>query len=126
MTPGPCVRRHVKATIVTPAGRRFIGTNFCLTPQTVCPRGDMPTGVGYELCTSVCHQPGHAEVMALSSACSADLTGAVCYVEGHDYACEDCLKRLRKALVFRVLFCPPPNSFDHSGMDSMLGSIGPR
>lgn len=86
---GPCVKQVVTATIVAEDGRRFVGTNHCLNAQTVCPRADMPTGVGHELCRDVCQQPAHAEVNAIAEAGDA-ACGAVLYLEGHTYACEPC------------------------------------
>jgi deoxycytidylate deaminase len=49
----------------------------------------MPSGVGYELCKSVCQQEGHAEENALSFA-GDKAKGATLYVEGHTYACGNC------------------------------------
>lgn len=124
MPSGPCARRVVIATIVTLAGKRYAGSNRCNTPQPVCPRGNMPTGVGYELCKSVCNQAGHAEAMALVSACSADLRGATCYVEGHTFACANCLKLLRAADITKVVFGPPPNALGQPGVRSKFESWG--
>ena len=56
---GPCVKQQVRAYVVTRYGDIFVGTNHCVAPQQTCPRADMPTGVGYELCRSVCQQPAH-------------------------------------------------------------------
>lgn len=41
---GPCVKQRVTATIVTAAGLRFAGTNYCRNAQVTCPRAGMPTG----------------------------------------------------------------------------------
>lgn len=49
----------------------------------------MPTGIGYELCKSVCQQPTHSEVNAINLAGDA-ARGAVLHIEGHTYACEAC------------------------------------
>lgn len=127
---GPCVKRTVVATIVTRQGKRYAGSNACENAQTVCPRASMPTGVGYELCKSVCRQPGHAEAMALVAAFAAvpaaNLTGSICYVQGHTYACKDCTRQLFLAGVTGIFFEAPPAQFGHSGMDSMLDSSMPQ
>jgi len=86
---GPCVKQTVTATIVTTDGRRFVGTNYCENSQVTCPRGGLPSGVGYELCDSVCKQPAHAEVNALHAA-GAAAQGARLYLEGHTYVCANC------------------------------------
>lgn len=111
MTPGPCVKQVVTATIVLPHGVRFTGTNHCYNSQKVCPRKDMPTGMGYELCRDICQQPGHAETQALMAAALAgytNLEGGVCFIEGHTYACTECIEALRLAGVEDVAFGPPP------------------
>lgn len=113
---GPCARRVVRATIVLPDGRRFTGENSCLSPQPSCPCGGMPSGVGYELCRLVCLQPAHAEVAALEDAELSlawtgevpALKGATCYVEGHHYACADCVRRLSERGVLGLVFGPAP------------------
>lgn len=104
---GPCVKRPVKATVIALNATRYEGTNYCMTPQKVCPRQDMPTGVGYELCTSVCNQAGHAEVNALLYA-KADAVGATLFVEGHTYACSRCLDVAKAAGVVEVIIGAPP------------------
>jgi len=110
--PGPCARRVVKATIVTPSGMQFEGTNHCLNAQPTCPRAHLPTGVGYEFCRDVCEQPGHAEIQALWNASLAQphlhLSGSICYIEGHTYVCENCNKALFEAGVGQVVFAKPP------------------
>jgi len=88
---GPCARRVVKATVVSPKGIHYVGTNYCRNPQTECPRGDLPSGVGYEMCIDICKQDGHAEVMALRYA-GGNARGGVLYVEGHHYVCDNCKK----------------------------------
>lgn len=104
---GPCVKQRVIATIVTATGERFVGENDCDTPQMTCPRADMPTGVGYELCRSVCHQTGHAEVNALRKA-GTHAAGGRMFIEGHFYACDPCKEAMASAGVVSIEFCPPP------------------
>lgn len=111
MTPGPCAKQTVTATIVLPGGSRFVGTNHCYNAQQKCPRAGMPTGMGYELCRDICQQPGHAEVQALMCAALAGYTqldGGVCFIEGHTYACASCIEALRIAGVEDIAFGPPP------------------
>ncbi|MCD1645281.1 DNA cytosine methyltransferase [Aurantimonas coralicida] len=104
---GPCVKQRVMATIVAADGRRFVGENDCETPQTVCPRAEMPTGVGYELCKSICRQTGHAEINALKVAGEA-ARGATLYLEGHTYACEPCKSACEDAGVLEIIIGSPP------------------
>lgn len=104
---GPCAKQQVFCTLVHPDGRRWVGTNHCRTPQHVCPRADMPSGQGYELCKSVCNQKGHAEIVALRMA-GANARGCIAYVEGHTYACESCRKALEDAGVLGVSIGSPP------------------
>lgn len=108
---GPCVKQVVKATVVAPNGTHFVATNYCDTPQTTCPRAGMPTGVGYELCKSVCNQQGHAEVNALKLA-GKHAKGATVYVEGHSYACENCTRAAHAAGATIVVGKPPGTSPD--------------
>lgn len=103
---GPCVKQTVKATIVTQGGEVFVGTNHCLNAQLTCPRADMPTGVGYELCRSVCQQPAHAEVNAIAEA-GQHARGATLFLEGHTYACAPCLSACEEAGIASVIIGPP-------------------
>lgn len=105
---GPCKKQIVTATIVTADGRRFVGTNDCETPQEVCPRADMPSGVGYELCKSVCNQTGHAEINALRAA-GPGLSDATLYLEGHTYACDHCKEMCKSCGIKEIIIGPPPN-----------------
>jgi deoxycytidylate deaminase len=107
MTIGPCVKQAVTATIVSPTGERFIGTNHCLNAQTVCPRAGMATGVGYELCRDVCQQPAHAEVNAVAVAGDA-ARGGTLYLEGHTYACEPCKRCAADAGISEIIIGAPP------------------
>lgn len=106
MTNGPCAKQTTRATIIAPDGRRFIGENDCLNPQPTCPRAGMPTGVGYELCQSICRQTGHAEVNACRKA-GQQARGGVLYLEGHYYACEPCKAAADAAGVTIVIGAPP-------------------
>jgi len=94
MVVGPCAKLTTTAVIKTTDGQTYIGQNWCANPQQECPRGNMPTGTGYELCREVCHQIGHAEVVACMIAGEA-AKGATMYLAGHYYACDNC-KRVAK------------------------------
>jgi deoxycytidylate deaminase len=104
---GPCIKQTVTATIVTPQGERYVATNHCLTPQPVCARAGLATGVGYDLCRSVCAQPAHAEVNAVNFA-GKNAIGAVLYLEGHTYACDNCQRIAALAGVVEIRIEAPP------------------
>lgn len=103
----PCSKRTVTATVIAVDGRRFSSTNYTLAAPPVCPRADMPTGVGYELCRDICRQPAHAEVNALDLAGAAALGGEM-YVEGHSYACASCMQLAQALGIAAVHFRAPP------------------
>ena len=89
---GACAKQVVTATLVDKEGNSYIGTNYCLTPQATCPRGDLPSGVGYEMCKSICNQPSHAEIHAiiLARKYNVKLDESVIYLEGHTAPCSGC------------------------------------
>jgi DNA (cytosine-5)-methyltransferase 1 len=118
---GPCVKQTVTATVVDTSGRHWVATNHCMTPQKVCPRAGMPTGVGYELCRSVCNQPAHAEVNAIRFA-GKKAKGATLYLQGHTYACQSCLDAARKAGVIEVIIGAPPGNADDGPRYKALGN----
>lgn len=95
---GPCVKQNVYATVVTPNGEHFTGTNLCRNPQKVCPREvqGMKSGEGYELCQSVCQQDAHAEVNAIALA-GKKAKGSILYLSGHLYACVGCQSVIKEA-----------------------------
>lgn len=96
-----CAKQVVKATIITTDGRTFVGYNDADNPQAKCPRGDMPSNVGYHLCKEVCAQAGHAEVMAIAAAGDA-AEGATLILEGHKAVCPTCMKALNTAGIARI------------------------
>lgn len=87
---GPCAKLEVKCTIVSKTGRHFVGTNYCKTAQTKCPRHQ---GEGYEKCKSICNQVGHAEQVAVMVA-GKEAEGGHAYLENHTYACRECQEAL--------------------------------
>lgn len=109
MAVGPCAKQVVTATIVTPVGERFVGTNYVRNHQPICPRADMPTGVGYHLCKEVCDQSGHAEPNAIAAA-GEKAKGAVLYLEGHTYACDPCKEAADRAGIREIVIGSPPPS----------------
>lgn len=66
----------------------------------------MPTGVGYELCKSICDQPAHAEVAACLAAGEAARGGKL-YLEGHYYACDNCKHVAAEHGVEIIIGSPP-------------------
>lgn len=87
-----CAKQTVTARLVTTDGEEFIGTNACAKPQEKCPRDDLgyPSGEGYHLCHHICEQRNHAEVAAIRLAGRKKTQGAIIYLTGHTYACDDC------------------------------------
>jgi Zn-finger protein len=88
--------KQITIAIIENNGEYWLGTNWCLKPQKKCPRGDMPSGEGYELCKSVCQQIGHAEEEALKAA-GNKAKGGNLFLLGHTYICSNCKKLIEKA-----------------------------
>lgn len=100
-----CAKVHVEATLVTVTGERYTGTNAVSNPQTSCPRvGAAYAHEDYRLCQSVCQQPHHAEVAALSAAIKAGarIQGSTMYVN-HNRVCSNCARALNEAGVSSVI-----------------------
>ena len=96
-----CAKNDVLAVLTTKDGQIFWAYNSCDNPQDVCPRKDMPSGVGYELCKTVCQQTGHAEENVCKIAGKL-AKGAHIVLFGHDYCCENCVKIMKEYGVFSV------------------------
>lgn len=107
---GPCAKQVVTATLVDAEGNQYVGTNYCLTPQSSCPRADLPSGVGYEMCKNICNQPAHAEVnsIVLARKHKVKLDESVIYLEGHTFACSGC-KAEAHSWGIPILVEAPPN-----------------
>jgi hypothetical protein len=109
-----CIKQTVTATLVTPAGEKFVGTNACSQPQETCPRDleGYKSGKGYHLCKEVCGQRDHAEVAAIRLATNNvpidRLIHSTIYLEGHIYACEPC-KMTAKAYGVNIIVGEPPH-----------------
>lgn len=95
---GPCAKVRVFCTITAADGQVFVGENHCALPQDVCPR--LP-GEGYAKCKTVCHQEGHAELVALRMAGEA-ARGARATFRNHTYACRECQEALFAAGVLSI------------------------
>ena len=107
---GKCAKSDVRCTIVTEDGKHFVGGNWCVTPQLTCPR---EVGEGYEKCTTICNQLGHAEEVALKEAGNA-AKGATAYLEGHGYACRSCQEQLFGAGIKFLARSAPPGKNDEN------------
>lgn len=83
---GRCAKATTRCTIVSPDGEHFVGENWCWNPQETCPR---EPNEGYEKCTHICRQEGHAEIVAVVLA-GDKAKGSRAYLEGHTYACMNC------------------------------------
>lgn len=94
-------KKHQVLALAKIGDKTYIGENWVRNPQDVCPRANIKTGEGYELCKSVCDQTNHAEVDLVEIA--PDLKGSDVYIFGHYYACDNCLKILKKANVGKVI-----------------------
>lgn len=103
---GPCARRVVRCTLVTPAGHYIVGENWCMNPQPTCPRIG---NEGYEKCATVCQQVGHAEEVAVLMA-GPSAAGAHAYVENHTYACRNCQETLFGSGVSALTIGAPPEA----------------
>lgn len=98
---GKCAKQETIA-IIENRGQYWIGTNWCQTAQTECPRKDMETGVGYELCKSVCHQNYHAEVDACRKS-DYFAKGGTLYLLGHTYCCNSCKRVMETYGIAKVV-----------------------
>lgn len=87
--------KQTTIAIIKNGVRFWVGSNHCDNPQDKCPRGEMQTGEGYELCKSACGQHNHAEVDACLKA-GKGAEGADLYLIGHYYCCDDCKKIMRE------------------------------
>ena len=103
-----CLKQVVRATIVAADGSVYVATNHIGNASvTRCPREGLPTGVGYDLCVSVCGQGGHAEVNAVRLA-GKNAKGGILYLEGHTYACSNCTAVATEAGIMKIIVGKPP------------------
>jgi len=97
-----CADKQVTCTITTPDGYSFVGTNQCMAPQVVCPRGP---GEDYVKCRMICKQPGHAEMEALKKA-GKYAWGASATIRGINWMCRDCQMAMVKAGIVSFQIIP--------------------
>lgn len=99
-----CRGRHVVAILYGADGSWQVGSNGVRQPQPVCPRrvGQHDRGQGWELCTAICDQQGHAEQQAVAAA-GAATNGATLLLFGHDTICPGCAAVLEQAGVKKRL-----------------------
>jgi len=97
-----CVKQTTMAVLIDVRGKAYFGFNECASPQSSCPRGHSPTGVGYDLCKEVCKQESHAEIAAVRAA-GPSAHGGVLYLYGHTYVCQNCLRTMMNAGVVAYL-----------------------
>ena len=102
MHPGRCAKQTCMAVVVSLSGECFVGYNWCAAPQKECPRKDMATGVGYEMCREICQQHSHAEVDACEKA-GDKARGATVLVYGHYYCCDGCIATMERYGIRKVL-----------------------
>jgi len=88
----------------------WVGSNWCENPQKECPRKNMKTGEGYELCKSICGQKSHAEVDACQKA-GEGARGAALYLIGHYYCCDNCKRVMDSYGIARVVIFNSINEF---------------
>jgi tRNA(Arg) A34 adenosine deaminase TadA len=90
-----CAKKTVLAVITDAEGRVLgWGSNECGAPQDACPR---EPGEGYAKCLSICRQPSHAEIAAISNVLKHHgrvPEGARCRVFGIDRICNECIVAL--------------------------------
>lgn len=92
-----CAKKQIAAgTYVN--GAFWSAVNTCEFEGSVCPRLDMPTGQGYELCTA-----RHAEArLAARMQQEGVKSDGIAWVFGHYYACEPCASALKSVGVTEI------------------------
>jgi len=93
-----------------------IGSNEISADIEICPRDEAGcvSGEGYEMCTDVCKQAGHAEVMACKDA-GGLADGGTLYLMGHAYCCNDCLLVMVKHGITEVVIAQTGERFNPLG-----------
>jgi len=80
-----CAKKHTAAGMYVD-GMFIYSVNSCSFEGAVCPRLNLPSGQGYELC-----QAKHAE----ATLASAGKTDGIVWLVGHYWACEPCAAALK-------------------------------
>lgn len=109
--------KQITIAIIENKGEYWIGTNWCGSPQKKCPRGDMPSGEGYDLCKSICHQTGHAEENAIKEA-GKKSKGSVLYLIGHTRICDNCQKLIDQAGISKTIIINNIIGEDDAGINN--------
>ena len=94
--------KQITIAIIENKGSYWIGTNWCRNPQDKCPRGNLPSGEGYDKCRDICKQSGHAEENAVKAA-GKKAKGGILYLIGHTYVCDNCRKIMNKAGIKKTI-----------------------
>jgi deoxycytidylate deaminase len=100
-----CKKQTTLAIIMKDNKLISIGINEIKAEVIECPRMGLPSGVGYELCKSICNQKYHAEVDACVKA-GEMAKGATLYLIGHTYCCDNCKKTMDEYGIANVIVCP--------------------
>ena len=104
-----CLDRTIIA-VIEYQGKIYIGTNGIINVPTECPRSGCTINQGYELCTTVCNQPYHAEEAAivewLIDCGNVDKHDATISIYGAKAMCERC-KALCKHYKLQVVKVTP-------------------
>jgi len=104
-----CLKQPVYAMLVTADNKEYFGSNeMKASCVTVCPREELnlPSGVGYHHCKETCQQDEHAEREAINRAKAdgVDTVGSTIFLVGHHYCCDECMDKMKKAGVSKVVF----------------------
>jgi len=106
---GLCAKLTTVA-IIENKGEYWVSTNYCNNPQKTCPRKDLPTGVGYEMCKDICQQSAHAEVNVCRIA-GDNAKGGILYLIGHTYCCDNCKKVMKEYGIEKIVIGESPPSW---------------
>lgn len=88
-----CDKKQIIAGTWQSNGAFVHATNYCVYEGDLCPRMEMPSGEGYELC-----EAKHAEANLAKIIEDDDiiLGTQIVWVYGHYWACEPCATALKK------------------------------
>ena len=91
----PCYKQQVVA-VLTNRGKVWVGTNGIDNPAGFCHRTVLgcASGEGYEYCSDVCEQVGHAEAVVCNLA-GEEGRGGTLHLFGHTYACDACIELMK-------------------------------
>lgn len=85
-----CAKKHTAAGTYV-AGMFVYATNFCEFQGEVCPRLNIPSGQGYELCKAHHAEANLAEKLAVMD----QQSDGVLWLVGHYWACEPCASAVK-------------------------------